>query len=279
MKTLCDRINSRVHTIAFTITTFALLLTPPSLASADVYAQLEGYWQCQEDGEQVAIEFKSRQQLLYNGDAYTYQLAPGTIQVREGNNLVNYLFMMERGALMVMSPDGSVMHCQKTRKPKAAQAEQKPRKSAPQNRQAKSPDQGWPPIYARPQGNIDEDNPGAQALMYKFAGRWDHVTSNTLTNLFLKPDGTYEDAYEAGYSGVFKDQGGYQTGNWGATGAHQARGRWKVVGGLRQGKLYLVDQSGRESVITYQVHIKGGEVFWGEYFFNGKFYSVKYIYR
>jgi hypothetical protein len=131
----------------------------------------------------------------------------------------------------------------------------------------------------RPQGRIDEYNPGAQALLYKFAGRWDHVTSNTLTNLFLKPDGTYEEAYEGGYSGVFKDEGGYQTGNWGATGAQQARGRWKVVGDLRQGKLYLVDQSGRESVITYQVHIKGGEVFWGEYFFNGKLYSAEYVYR
>ena len=32
-----------------------------------------------------------------------------------------------------------------------------------------------------------------QALLYKFAGRWDHVTRNTLTNQFLKPGGTYEE--------------------------------------------------------------------------------------
>jgi hypothetical protein len=278
LKNLHDRINSRVHTLALTIATLIPLLTP-SLVSADVYAQLEGYWQCQEDSEPVTLEFKSRQQLLHNGEAYNYQLAPGTIQVREGASLVNYLFMLERGALMLLSPDGSVTQCQKARKPKAAQTKQKSRESAAQNRQAQSPDQGWPPIYARPQGNIDEDNPGAQALLYKFAGRWDHVTSNTLTNLFLKPDGTYEEAYEAGYSGQFTDQGGYQTGHWGTTGEQQARGRWKVVGGLRQGKLYLVDQNGRESVYHYQVHIRGGEIYWGEYIFNGQIYSVKYIYR
>jgi hypothetical protein len=278
MKKIHDRINSGILTIALTLATLAMLITPP-LGSAEDYNQLKGYWQCQEDGEPVTLEFKSRQQLLYNGEVYSYQLAPGAIQIKEGNSLVNYLLMMQGSALMILSPDGSVMQCQKARKPKPAPTKQKPRKTTQQTRQARSPDKGWPPPYARPQGNIDEDNPGAQALLYKFAGRWDHVTSNTLTNLFLKPEGTYEEAYEAGYSGQFTDQGGYQTGHWGATGEQQARGHWKVVGGLRQGKLYLVDQNGRESVYHYQVHIRGGEVFWGEYFFNGQLYSVKYIYR
>jgi hypothetical protein len=278
MKKSRGGMNSRVHTIALSIVAFFLLLTQP-LASVDDYTQLEGIWQCQEDGEPVTLEFKSRQQLLYNGDAYNYQLAPGVIQVQDGYSLVNYFFILERGVLVVRSPDGSVMQCKLAKKPKQAETKLKSSKPDTQTRQAQSADQDWPPTYIRPQGNIDENNPAAQALLYKFAGRWDHVTSNTLTNLFLKPDGTYEEIYESGYSGVFKDQGGYQTGNWGATGAQQGRGSWKVVGSLRQGKLYLVDQNGRENVYHYQVHIRGGEVFWGEYFFNGQFYSVKYIYR
>jgi hypothetical protein len=171
------------------------------------------------------------------------------------------------------------MQCRKAKKAKHADTELKSSKQATQTRQSRSSDQTWPPPYVRPQGKIDENNPDAQALLYKFAGRWDHVTSNTLTNLFLKPDGTYEETYESGYSGVFKDQGGYQTGNWGATGAQQGRGRWKVRGSLRQGELYLVDQNGTENVYHYQVHVRGGEVYWGEYFFNGQFYSVNYIYR
>jgi hypothetical protein len=278
MKEVHNGMNSRVHTLALSIATLVLLHIQP-LASADEYTQLKGCWQCQEDGLQSTLEFKSRKQLLYNGQAASYQLAPGILQVQEAQGLANYFFRLEGDFLLILSPDGSVTQCQKVKKPKKTETQQKSTKGPSPTIQAQSHDQYWPPPYVRPQGHIDEQNPGAQALLYKFAGRWDHVTSNTLTNLFLKPDGTYEEAYEAGYSGVFKDQGGYQTGNWGATGAQQGRGRWKVVGGLRQGKLYLVDQNGRENVYNYQVHIRGGEVFWGEYFFNGKLYSVKYIYR
>ncbi|MBW2412255.1 MAG: hypothetical protein JRF72_20845, partial [Deltaproteobacteria bacterium] len=258
--------------------TFFLLLTAP-LTSAEVYSQLQGYWQCREDGEPATLEFKSRQQLLYNGQAYTYQLTPGVLQVSDGNDEVNYLYTLEGGTLMILSQDGSVTQCQKAKRPKLADNRQKSGQPAPQTRQAPLPHQDWPPPYDRPQGYIDEHDPGAQALLYKFAGRWDHVSANTLTNLYLKPDGTYEEAYEAGYSGQFTDQGGYQTGHWGAAGEQQARGHWRVVGGLRQGQLFLVDQNGRQSIYHYQVHIRGGEVYWGEYFLNDRLYSVKYIYR
>jgi|GEM_PF-1673178 len=278
MKKPYDGINSRVHTIALAIATLVLLFAQP-LAFADDYTKLEGCWQCQMDGESIALEFKSRQQLIYNGEAYNYQLTPGAIKVQEGYSLVNYFFKMEGGVLLVLSPDGSVMQCKRAKKPRQAKTKLKPTTPSTHTRHAQSADQIWPPPYIRPQGTINEENPGAQALLYKFAGRWAHVTSNTLTNLLLKPDGTYEEIYEAGYSGVFKDQGGYQTGNWGATGAQQGRGHWKVAGSLRQGKLFLVDQNGRENVYSYQVHIRGGEVFWGEYFFNSRLYSVDYIYR
>jgi len=278
MKKNYDGINYKTRTIPLIITTLSVLIISP-LAWADSFTQLKGYWRCQEDGLQSTLEFKSRQQLLYNGQVASYQLAPGVLQVQEEQGLANYFFQLEGDLLLILSPDGSVTQCQKAKKPKQTKTQQESSKDTSPTAQTQSHDQVWPPPYVRPQGRIDEYNPGAQALLYKFAGRWDHVTSNTLTNLYLKPDGTYEESYEAGYSGVFKDQGGYQTGNWGATGTQQAQGRWKAVGGLRQGKLYLVDQNGRQGVIPYQVHIKGGEVYWGEYFFNGKLYSVKYIYR
>jgi hypothetical protein len=278
MKKLYAGIDLKVHTLALAITTFFLLLTQP-LAFADDYTQLEGCWQCQIDGESITLEFKSRQKLLYNGEVYNYQLVPGAIQVQEGYSLENYFFKMEGGILLVQSPDGSVMQCKRAKKPQQAKTKLKPTTPPTPTRHAQSADQGWPPPYIRPQGTINEENPAVQALLYKFAGRWAHVTSNTLTNLLLKPDGTYEEIYEAGYSGVFKDQGGYQTGHWGATGAQQGRGHWKVAGSLRQGSLFLMDQTGMENVYSYQVHIRGGEVFWGEYFFNGRLYSVDYIYR
>lgn len=278
MRNPINGINYRVHITALIFATLFLLLISP-LARADQFAQLKGYWQCQEEGESVTLEFMSRQQLLYNGQAVNYRHVPGAIQVQEEYGLVNYLYTVEGNFLVILSPDGSVTQCYKAKKPKQARTQPKSGEGTSPPNQTQSHGQGWPPPYARPPGRVDEYNPDARALLYKFAGRWDHVTSNTLTNLYLKPDGTYEEAYESGYSGVFNDQGGNQTGNWGATGAQQARGRWKVVGNLRQGKLYLEDQSGRLHVFPYQVHIKGGEAYWGEYFFNGRFYSVKYIYR
>jgi hypothetical protein len=278
MKKSHGSISVTAYVLLLAISTLALFFIQP-LAFADDYAQLKGCWQCQIDGESIALEFKSPQKLLFNGKAYNYQLAPGVIQVQEGYSLENYFFKMEGGILFVQSPDGSIMQCKRTKKPQQAKTKRKPITPSKQTPHLQSGDQGWPPPYIRPQGTINEQNPSAQVLLYKFSGRWANVTSNTLTNLLLKPDGTYEEAYEAGYSGVFKDQGGYQTGHWGATGVQQGRGHWKVAGSLRQGKLFLVDQNGRENVYTYQVHIRRGEIFWGEYFFNGRLYSVEYIYR
>jgi hypothetical protein len=217
---------------------------------------------------------------------YTFSALPPAlyiVQVRDKKWGVLIEDRSERLDIDLSAPDGTMdytgRYAQKGSTPKGEIKKSGPESVGADPVQTQSSDNGWPPAYARPQGNVPEDNPGAQALLYKFAGRWDHVTTNTLTNLFLKPDGTYEEAYESGYSGQFADQGGYQTGHWGAAGEQQSRGRWKVVGGLRQGKLYLVDQNGRQNVYEYQVHIERGEVFWGEYFFNGKLYSVKYIYR
>jgi len=138
---------------------------------------------------------------------------------------------------------------------------------------------GWPPPYQRPTGRVSPDDSSPKNLLYKFAGRWDHVTSNTLHNIYLKPDGSFEDSYEAGYSGQFVDQGGFQTGNWGAVGNEQAGGRWTIQGTLRQGTITLIHRNGKRANYRYQVHCRGSECYGGEYFFNGKLYSVKYIYR
>ena len=138
---------------------------------------------------------------------------------------------------------------------------------------------GWPPPYRKPSGRSTWEDSSPEKLLYKFAGRWDHVTSNTLYNIYLKPDGTFEDSYEAGYSGQFVDQGGLQTGNWGATGNEQAGGRWTIQGTLRQGTITLIHGNGKRTNYRYQVYCRGSECYGSDYYFNGKLYRVKYIYR
>jgi hypothetical protein len=269
-----------LHVVQASIALACALLAAPSDAAGS-YAQLEGFWQCQEEGVRSTLEFTSQSTLIYDGQSASYQMLPNVLRVQGGDGPVDYLYEIQDGTLVVLSPDGTVAYCQKATKP-TLRGQQARKPAQPRSQRREDPSQGreegWPPRYARPR-SVDEESPSPQALLYKFAGRWDHVTPNTLTNLFLKPDGTYEEAYEAGYSGTFSDQGGYQTGNWGATGTEQARGMWRIEGSLRQGRIYLIDQAGKQTALEYQVHVERGETYWGEYFFNGKLYSAKYIYR
>jgi hypothetical protein len=262
--------------ISITFFLFLLIWTACSIASEENLIPLKGYWQCQEEGIRSTLEFQSQNTLLYNGQSTNYQLLPNLLRVQEEHGVTDYYFEIQDATLIIFSPDGTISYCQQVEKPK--QQEQILRQSQPVDVQQSAGMTGWPPLYERPP-QVDEDAPSLQALLYKFAGRWDHITSNTLTNLFLKPDGTYEEAYESSYGGTFTDQGGYQTGNWGATGSENTQGTWRIEGSLRQGRIYLTSRSGDQTILNYQVHVKGGETFWGEYFFNNKIYFARYIYR
>lgn len=248
---------------------FALLLSPPGYA-AEGYALLKGFWQCQEEGDQTTLEFQSKNQLIYNDQPVNYQLLPNAFRTIEDSGPSTYYYQYLEGTLIIFSPDGSMTYCQKAKK-QAHQAQHS-------TRHPHSTTQNWPK-YERPKRSMTGNESDLQSLLYKFAGRWDHVTSNTLTNLYLKPNGTYAEAYEAGYGGQFQDQGGYQTGHWGSTGTDQGQGRWTIQGTLKRGTLTLIDSNGNRTAYQYRVHYKNGEYYWGEYFFNGKLYSVKYIYR
>lgn len=264
-------------TIITTIVVY-ILFTAQSVFAND-FNKIKGSWQCKLANETHSLVFKSSNQLISDGEVYSYHIAPGVIFVQEGYGIESYFYTINGSKLMITNPDASVSQCRRAKAKRAAKPQKKSAVKVAGRSNAQSYSGRWPPPYVKPQGRIDENNPSAQALLYKFAGRWANVTSNTMTNIYLKPDGTYEDAYESGYSGTFSDQGGYQTGNWGAAGAEQSGGRWWVEGGLRQGKLILVDRSGTKHVYNYRVHIQRGEVYWGEYYFNGRLYSVKYIYR
>lgn len=259
----------KVFAVLSLMMTFTLLLSQIGYA-AEGYALLNGFWRCQADGEQSTLEFKSKTELIYNGQSASYQLLSNAFTVIEASGPVNYYYEYLEGTLVILSPDGSMTFCRKSKKP-SVQAQQP---APPQ-----STVQGWPPPYQRPLGKITWEDSSSGKLLYKFAGRWDSATSNTLHNIYLKPDGSFEDSYEAGYSGQFVDQGGLQTGNWGAAGNEKTDGRWTIQGTLRQGTISLIYRNGKSTNYRYQVHCRGSECYGSEYFFNGKLYTVNYIYR
>ena len=139
------------YSISLIITILSLMLISPT-ARADNFAEVKGYWQCREEGVRSTLEFASREQLIYNGQAASYQLGPGFIAVQEDGGIVNYFFTREGNFLVILSPDGSVTQCQKAKKPKRAASQQKTAQGQASANRATSHDPNWPPPYARPPG-------------------------------------------------------------------------------------------------------------------------------
>jgi hypothetical protein len=256
-----------------------LLALPITIADAATFPQLKGHWNCQEEGTKFSLEFKSPSSLIYGGETYQYELQDNLYLVSSGYGITPYIYQLQQGHLTILSPDGSYSHCTKGRaEPPVDQKRRIVRSGSSVAGQPLVPGQNWP-VYGSPTGNISWSSSDPQALLYKFAGRWDSYSGSTLSNLYLKPDGSFEDTSESSYSGEFHDQGGFQTGAWGAVGQNEASGHWTIRGTLEKGIITLVSRNGQQRRINYQVHINNGEYYGGEYFFNGELYSVKYIYR
>lgn len=238
---------------------------------ADEFSRLQGAWECDEDGTRSRLEFLSSTQLSYNGQAAAYELGPESFLVQEEYDTVPYFYGFEGDYLGIVSVDGSITWCSKSALPASSPAASEPVAGAGSaSPGVLAPGPGWP-VYERPAGPISEEAPSPGELLYKFAGRWDHVSSNTLTNIYLGPDGTFESSYEASYSG--------EDGDWGAASGEQDRGQWTIEGSLREGILSLIAPNGERATYRYQVHVRDGETYWSEYFFDGELYVVNYVYR
>ncbi|MCK5001931.1 MAG: hypothetical protein KAJ92_05430 [Gammaproteobacteria bacterium] len=251
----------------------------PSTALSSSSASLSGYWNCEEEGARYTLEFKTESQLVYNGQSLNYQLQDNVLLVQEEYGFTPYVFEIKKTGLTFLSPDGSVSRCQKGEAVQASKPTKKPSTAkATTDVQTLVPGRNWP-AYVRPSGNVSWESSDPQALLYKFSGRWDNYSGSTLSNIYLKPEGSFSDSSETSYSGSFSDQAGYQTGAWGTVGQSQGGGYWSIKGTLSRGVITLVRSNGQHKVINYQVHVKNGEYYGGEYFFNGALHSVNYIYR
>jgi hypothetical protein len=257
----------------------AIVLTGLAVpATAQDAARLQGTWECVTDGTTSVLEFRSSTELSYDGLTMTYEVVDDAILVGDGYDVIPYAYGFEGDTLVILSPDGSVMWCEESARSAPSQAVPGPGSVTATGRPGMLvPGPDWP-VYGPPTEPVSEDAPSPQALLYKFAGRWDHVTTNTSTSVYLHPDGAYERSDEASYSGDF-EEGGSQSGGWGAAGAEQDRGQWMIEGSLTEGTLTLVDPNGDRFAVPYQVHVEDGETYWGEYLFDGELYQVTYVYR
>ena len=120
--------------------------------------------------------------------------------------------------------------------------------------------------------NMQYFKPEVSDVMRHFVGKWVTTTGSTTDNMYLYPDGTYSDYYEASYSGNFSDGSGDVTGNWGTANQESNRGRWTVKGDKDSGRIIVTYPNGNQSVYNYRVHVERGEYYYNEYNINGRHY-------
>lgn len=263
----------------FKLVLTTLLLLTNQRAAAD--QSLLGHWDCQHGNQRHSLQFVSANQLKLDGEVSSYMLMFNALVVEEDGSMVSYPIKLQGDHLKITNPDTSITQCNRglgeSKNPTAAQSARPSRQSHP----IQKANQSWPPYVepGPPPGGYTGEETGLEYLVWKFAGRWDHAGTNTLTNLYFKPDGSYEDAYEAGFGGQMQDQYGYQTGNWGAAGSEQGSGRWRPEGTLHEGKIFITTRDGSQTALNYKIQYRHGKYYPGEYYFNGKLYSVNYIYR
>lgn len=94
----------------------ALLLTAAASVQASDADRLAGSWSCRTAEGVVPLEFSSRNRLIFNGDAASYTLVPGTIRVQEDNGPVNYQYRFKGDALLITFPQGGQITCMKAGK-------------------------------------------------------------------------------------------------------------------------------------------------------------------
>ena len=111
------------------------------------------------------------------------------------------------------------------------------------------------------------------ALMKHFAGNWTNHSGNVSNYIFLGPDGSYSDQYEASYSGDFTDSEGNYTGGWNTMSEDQSKGRWTVRGNKTTGTIVVKLNNGGEILYKYHVHQEDGYTYYNEYWFNNSHYA------
>jgi hypothetical protein len=241
---------------------------------------LPGHWSCTHNNNRHSLEFISANQLRFDGAVSNYMMMFGSMLVEEDGEVVAYALNQQKDDLVITNPDGSITRCKRGRAEPITPSITQP--YSPAQAQSQQPGQQPWPRYAKPPtppGGYTGNETGIEYLVYKFAGRWDYYSGNRLINRYFKPDGSYEDSYEAGFSGELQDQYGFQSGNWSAVGKERGSGSWYPVGTLHQGKIFITKGNGSQEVLDYRILYKNGQYYTADYYFNGDLYSVKYIYR
>jgi len=121
------------------------------------------------------------------------QLPPGTYQVRVGRITRDVLLHNRdiRLDIDLSAPGGKMDYAKegraelsKTLKPKSQPSSSGTAGSGGATGPVQRDASGWPPPYQKPTGTVAWEDSSPEKLLYKFAGRWDSATTNTLHYIY-----------------------------------------------------------------------------------------------
>jgi hypothetical protein len=224
---------------------------------------LTGTWESQMQYGTSTLIIKPTGKIWLDGDSYDYKIIGNALRVTDEDGSQDYPFLLKGNSLSIDFAEGFRLQYSKV------SDETKLPNGSIQTEDAESP-QNYGNNYA--QGGYSG---GDADLMRHFAGTWWNATRNTETTVNLTADGRYYENYSASYSGSSRDQYGNENMNWGSAGDQGVQGSWTVQGTREQGTLTIIYQNGNQRAINYRVHAENGQVYWGEYYFNGELYGKK----
>jgi len=203
---------------------------------------LIGTWQAPGPAGPIRLIFESKSRLTFDGEPAKYTLAPGVIRIDDGEEVVDYPYILSGNVLTISFPEGMRLQFSRTN----------PGSAPPANTGKTAPPGAGP-------GSLNNSE-----LAAEISGIWWGYSGSTERKIGLCPQGRYHDYTESSYSGSSKDSLGNPSTAWGTANQKGSVGTWSIQGNYQEGIISVRQPDGNESSIRYK---QCGEP--GCLFFNG----------
>jgi len=165
---------------------------------------LIGAWQSEGPAGTINLIFESKNKLIFDGEPAKYTLAPGILRVDDGDEVIDYPFILAGDLLTITFPEGIKMQFKRARSSQA-------------------------PTVKNEAGRSPSAAADSSKLANEISGIWWGYSGSTERKIGLCPNGRYQDYSESSYSGSSKDSLGIQA----PAGEAPVKGEDRVHGPLR----------------------------------------------
>ena len=188
---------------------------------------LIGAWQSAGPAGPISLVFESNNRLIFDGEPAKYTLAPGILRVDDGDEVIDYPFILAGDLLTITFPEGFKMQFKRARSSQAPTVK---------NEAGRSPSAG-----------VDSSK-----LASEISGIWWGYSGSTERKIGLCPNGRYQDYSESSYSGSSKDSLGNPSTSWGSASQRGGSGSWAIKGNYQEGIISVRYSNGNTATIQYR---------------------------